>query len=122
MDNLSATQGLPDGIRWALHAEGGTLKRVDEIRELYELLCEDGVILRYPWIAGWLRSEDAFLCGVAAAARETEPGIDDTYLFRAGMCGPDTPFPRPAPDYSGSRRTQAPGAHGTPAKPSPSGP
>ena len=40
---------------------GGIHKRIDENRELMELLQSDGFIERYPWVKGWLRSQDEFL-------------------------------------------------------------
>lgn len=98
-----ATPRVPEPIRRALHAEAGLPKRIDEVRELYELLREEGVLARHPYVVGWLASTDQFLSGLAAAARVCEPEIDATYGYQLAMHDPYVPFPRQAPDYR--RRT-----------------
>ncbi|MEJ6115608.1 hypothetical protein [Aeromonas salmonicida] len=51
-------------------SQGGLGKRIDENRELLELLYLDAPILmkEKPWIAGWLHSQDEFLNDLANAA------------------------------------------------------
>lgn len=51
-------------------SQGGLGKRIDENRELLELLYLDAPILmkEKPWIAGWLHSQDEFLNDLAKAA------------------------------------------------------
>lgn len=51
-------------------SQRGLGKRIDENRELLELLYLDAPILmkEKPWIAGWLHSQDEFLNDLAKAA------------------------------------------------------
>ena len=51
-------------------SQGGLGKRIDENRELLELLYLDAPVLmkEKPWIAGWLHSQDEFLNDLAKAA------------------------------------------------------
>ncbi len=51
---------------------GGIYKRIDENRELLELLQQDGFIDRYPWVKGWLRSQDEFLSELLATVQIRE--------------------------------------------------
>lgn len=99
-----STPRVPEPVRQALHAEAGLLKRIDEVRELFELLRDDGLLRRYGWVAGWLASTDEFLTGLADAARTLEPEIDSTYGCQLARHDPHVPFPRPAPDYRGRYR------------------
>ena len=66
---------------------GGIHKRIDENRELLELLQQDGFIDRYPWVKGWLRSQDEFLSAVLDAVP-----IRDGWFIRL------TPRPWPKTD------------------------
>jgi hypothetical protein len=54
---------------------GGVHKRIDENRELLELLQQDGFIDRYPWVKGWLRSQDEFLSELIEAVPIQEGGF-----------------------------------------------
>lgn len=46
---------------------GGVYKRIDENRELLELLSEQapGLLTTHPWVVNWLQSHDEFLCQLA---------------------------------------------------------
>lgn len=50
--------------------EGGLLKRIDENRELMELLERDApeLLAAKPWVRRWLESQDTFLRKVASVA------------------------------------------------------
>lgn len=69
---------------------GGIHKRIDENRELVELLYRDGFIDRYPWVLGWLRSNDEFF----SALLTTVPIQDGRFIQLTRGC---EPFPRPWP-------------------------
>lgn len=71
---------MPAALPAALQSEGGVYKRIDEIRELTELLAQDApeFMATHQWIAGWLASTDNFLSAVANAA---EPVMQNRYLF-----------------------------------------
>ena len=47
---------------------GGVYKRIDENRELLELLQRDApaLLAAQPWVIGWLKSQDLFLQELAA--------------------------------------------------------
>ncbi|MBF4991024.1 hypothetical protein [Methylophilus sp. QUAN] len=67
----------------------GIVKRIDEGRELLELLQEKcpGFLEEHFWVEGWIESNDRFLMDLATAAKKT-------HLFKPkGM----RPFPRPWP-------------------------
>lgn len=76
-------------VRDALALGGGAVKRIDENRELLDLLLTDapGVLCRHPWVIGWLQTNDqafsALHDALAATGLETDRRI-------AG-------FPRPWP-------------------------
>lgn len=67
--------------------EAGILKRLDENRELLELLYRDApeLMKEKPWIRGWLESQDVFLVKVAEAVNVPTKG-DSIH-----------PYPRPFP-------------------------
>jgi hypothetical protein len=72
-------------------SNGGVFKRIDENRELLELLFDRApqVLEQHPWVIGWLASQDVFLVSLAETAKvETL-----TPLRRA--------FPRPWPARAG---------------------
>lgn len=52
------------------HSEAGIYKRLDENRELLELLMSRSpeLIRDCPWVVGWIRSQDNFLVAVSRAA------------------------------------------------------
>ncbi len=55
-------------------SEGGIFKRIDENRELYELLRNKypQVFLENPWASRWLVSQDRFLTELATLAEQDE--------------------------------------------------
>lgn len=69
-------------------SEGGIYKRIDENRELLELLQLQAPTLlgRNPWIVGWLKSQDTFLNELASVVK-----VEDL------MFGERNDFPRPWP-------------------------
>lgn len=88
---------MPAALPAALQCEGGIYKRIDEVRELTELLTKDApdFLVTHPWVCGWLSSTDDFLNAVANA---TDPVMQNEYLFprRDGA----QPFPRPRQEES----------------------
>ncbi|MBF5007083.1 hypothetical protein [Diaphorobacter caeni] len=70
---------------------GGAHKRVDENRELLELLQSKApdVLEECPWIVGWLRANDDVFVGMAAMA--TELRLEPRFAERPG-------FPRAWPE------------------------
>ena len=80
-----------DSVRAILGWTGGGIhKRIDENRELVELLQHDGFLDRYPWAIEWLRCHDEFLSALLAAV-PIQKG-----LFMGATRG-GAPFPRPWP-------------------------
>lgn len=53
----------------------GIHKRIDENRELMELLQKEApdLLKRCSWIEGWLESQDRFLCELASASKVESP-------------------------------------------------
>ena len=94
LPNLS--QALPKKLVSALSAQAGLAKRIDEIRELRELLMAKApdFMAEHSWVDGWLKSTDAYLCGLGAALSVVEPGFTQWAGFRAT---PARLFPRPSP-------------------------
>ena len=85
------TKKIVDSVRAILGWTGGGIhKRIDENRELMELLQHDGFLDRYPWVEGWLRSQDEFLSTLLAAVP-----IQNGLFMGATRGG--VPFPRPWP-------------------------
>ena len=78
--------------------EGGIYKRIDENRELLQMLHREAptLLTQKPWIKGWLESQDAFLC---ALAESVEPFSDGEVSIRkrGTDVSPTCPFPRPFP-------------------------
>jgi hypothetical protein len=72
---------------------GGVYKRIDENRELLELLTEKApdLVASHPWVVSWIESQDGFLCELAAAVPVTEG------LFVPGHPHTAPVFPRPRP-------------------------
>ena len=70
---------------------GGAHQRVDENRELLELLQSKAPFLldQYPWIVGWLRANDEVFVEMGAMA--TALGLEPRFGVRAG-------FPRSWPE------------------------
>ena len=65
-----ATRRLLSNVRRILGWTGGGVhKRIDENRELLELLQEEApeFLARNPWVTGWLKSNDAFFVELAEA-------------------------------------------------------
>ena len=71
--------------------EGGVYKRIDENRELLELLQREApeLLAKRPWITGWLKSQDQFLSDLEGAALVTGAQFPPR--------GEPTGFPRPWP-------------------------
>lgn len=69
--------------------EGGIFKRIDENRELLELLEEKApeVLNQYSWIVAWLQAQDRFLSELA-----TVEGVAPPVMRRT------SDFPRPWPE------------------------
>lgn len=53
--------------------QGGIYKRIDENRELLELLQSEApeLLAKQPWIVGWLQSQDEFLSDLESAVQMT---------------------------------------------------
>lgn len=53
---------------------GGIYKRIDENRELLELLQREApeLLAKQPWVVGWLESQDGFLCDLESAVPLTD--------------------------------------------------
>ena len=75
---------VPYGFFNYLGHGGGVFKRIDEMRELWELLNrdEDGqkFLDRNSWVQGWLLCEDEFLCAFLNYARTLDPQIDEAAM------------------------------------------
>lgn len=58
-------------------SEGGIYKRIDENRELLELLQIQAplVLHKYPWIEDWLRYQDNFLTDLSNAVQVDNPQL-----------------------------------------------
>lgn len=56
---------------------GGVHKRLDENRELYELLQRDApdFLQSHWWVAGWFESHDEFFTALIDAAPESQSGM-----------------------------------------------
>jgi hypothetical protein len=72
---------------------GGVYKRIDENRELLELLNEKApaLVADHPWLVGWFESQDEFLCELASAVPVVEAA------FIPGDTNAPSTFPRPWP-------------------------
>ena len=70
----------------------GIYKRIDEQRELLELLQREApdLLLRCPWIERWMKTQDEFLCELALIA-----GVENTTPAPAPF---QCPYPRPWPN------------------------
>lgn len=77
--------------------EGGIYKRIDENRELLELLMAEApqVLAAKPWIVGWLESQDRFLRDIESAV----PLTDVQFPEHESASG--RRFPRPWPVKTG---------------------
>jgi hypothetical protein len=75
MFSIFNNQTLAKVRRILAGSEGGIHKRIDENRELLELLQTQApvVLHKYPWIEGWLRSQDNFLTNLSDAVQVEEP-------------------------------------------------
>ena len=74
--NARANAQRLEAINRVLERVGlGVFKRIDENRELVELLQDrcPGFLEQHPWVLGWLRSQDDFLTELAKAAAVPEP-------------------------------------------------
>lgn len=85
-------------VQWILgRHSGGVFKRIDENRELLELLREKAPALlgSHPWVEGWLKSQDEFLSELATQVPLTELQFSPTPPGQPGHA-----FPRPWPEQS----------------------
>ena len=89
-------------IAKALRAQGGIYKRIDEIRELNDLLSEADpkFIDEHRWVQGWLLSTDQFLCGLEEAVKTIDPDLEYGYRLYST---PWKPYPRPWRDHRQQR-------------------
>lgn len=69
--------------------QGGIYKRIDENRELLELLQREApeLLAKQPWVVSWLESQDGFLCDLESAVT-----LSDVQFPKRG-----SNFPRPWP-------------------------
>lgn len=74
--------------------EGGIYKRIDENRELVELIQREApqLFASHPWALGWLKSQDRFLVALA----ESNDFDADECQFKQRDDG-GQPMPRPVP-------------------------
>jgi hypothetical protein len=81
-------------IETLLNCEQGVTKRLDENRELFELLQNEApeFLSKFPWIKGWLESQDRFLEQLAYGL---EKEVDE----------PFRPASKDKPDYSSTHAT-----------------
>lgn len=85
-------------VQWILgRHSGGVFKRIDENRELLELLHEKApaLLASHPWVEGWLKSQDEFLSELATQVPLTELQFSPTPPGQPGHA-----FPRPWPEWS----------------------
>lgn len=70
--NSNKTQ-LTEVRRVLSKTSGGIYKRIDENRELLELLVKEApeLIQRYPWVVNWIKSTDDFLTSMVAVSEMT---------------------------------------------------
>lgn len=85
VDSIRPLQKLEHVLRYS---EAGIFKRIDENRELMELLQKDApeFVHKHPWVMGWLESQDNFLSELAQAS-----GLQSHHI-RAGQGFP-CPYP-----------------------------
>lgn len=87
---------LEDVIQVIKTSERGVYKRIDENRELLELLQEEcpDFVERHFWIKGWLAAQDRFLSELADVS-----GVDNPLAYEIlGRI-----YPRPFPKKDASR-------------------
>lgn len=95
--NIFRSAGLMKRVRKILGWSGGGIhKRIDENRELLELLQQEAphLLKSYYWIEGWLKANDEFFNDLAA----TVPISEGRFLGHVKSTG--TPFPRQWPNKS----------------------
>lgn len=76
-------------VQDALALGGGAVKRIDENRELLDLLLTDapGVLCRHPWVIGWLQANDQIFSALHSVLADA--GLDADHRIVG--------FPRPWP-------------------------
>lgn len=76
---------------------GGVQKRIDENRELLELLSNKapGFMVSRPAVVGWLKSNDEFFCALAG-----QLPVERERFSAIPLNQPGGPFPRPWPNGS----------------------
>lgn len=82
-----------------LNCEQGLTKRLDENRELFELLQNEApeLLSKFPWINGWLESQDRFLEQLVLEQL--------VYGLEKGVDKPLRPVSKDKPDYSSIQET-----------------
>lgn len=78
------------------HCEGGIYKRIDENRELLELIKREApdFLRTHSWVKYWIKSQDEFLTTLADAV----PHEKNDCSFSAALMHPDLQFPRNFPE------------------------
>lgn len=73
---------------------GGLFKRIDENRELLEVLFREapGFMQSHPWVEGWIKGNDAFFEGVRSTL---DIELDELHPFLAGRVPRAWPEPLP---------------------------
>ena len=75
----------------------GVFKRIDENRELLELLQREmpDFVERHPWIEGWIKSQDEFLVELAKATESEKMLAGQTSAFPRAWPGKRSEADRP---------------------------
>ena len=91
---VDAIRRLRNVRRTLSFESGGVYKRIDENRELLELLGEQApsFLETHPWVVSWLQSHDEFLCQLAL-----DVPLENA-LFLPGHPHGAAAFPRPWPE------------------------
>lgn len=92
------SQKIVRKVQWILgRHSGGVFKRIDENRELLELLRikAPALMTSHSWVEGWLKSQDEFLSELAA-----QVPLDDMQFAATPAEHPGQKFPRPWPAES----------------------
>lgn len=100
---LKALQRINGILGWM---GGGVYKRIDENRELLELLRREvpDLVANHPEIVHWLQAHDDFFCGLETAMA---PKDAQFHPRPQNLDGRDSGFPRPWPgDDADSARRQ----------------
>jgi hypothetical protein len=90
------------------YSQGGIFKRIDENRELLELLQQKAPELldKYFWVEGWLRSQDAFLNDVLRTVPVEKNFTLATVAFPRPWPGEATPTTPAVPTIEGGSKSK----------------